>query len=272
MKIRLLTFRLPALPPQNGTRWPFTFCKSISWISFVVFAWGGLVQGIPAQASEWLTDFPAAQTQARLTGKFVLLHFSGSDWCGWCMKLRKEVFGKPEFGSYAQTNLVLVRIDFPKHTPLPAGLQKANQQLAERFHVRGYPTLILLNSQGRRLGTISYGHGGTKQFLSDVEKVLRTPNEEPSPDVLTGRGSKFRRPPGERNGGSSTNLTLRRISGSKQRREVLINNQVLSAGEAAKVRLPTGDVIVRCLEIREKSVIVMVNGKERRELLLATGT
>jgi thioredoxin-related protein len=267
MNHRRSTFAEPALIERQ-----FAFPKCISWISRLVLAWGWLVQAIPTQAADWLTDLPAAQAQARVTGKFILIHFSGSDWCGWCMKLRKEIFVKSEFESYARTNLILVRIDFPKHTALPASLQKANRQLAESFQVRGYPTLVLLNSRGSQLGTINYGHGGAKQFLADVEQILRTPSEPHSADVSTAKGSSFRRPPGETKEGNSTNLTLRKISGSKHRREVLINNQVFSAGETAEVRLPTGNVVVRCLEIRQKSVIVTVDGKERRELKLAAGT
>src|SRR5882762_3146601 len=76
-------------------------------------------------AAAWLADLPKAQAQAKAQGKFVLIHFSGSDWCGWCLKLHKEVFLKPEFEAYAKSNLVLVEIDFPKRKPQAPVLQKA---------------------------------------------------------------------------------------------------------------------------------------------------
>src|SRR6266581_5344317 len=82
-----------------------------------------------AHAAEWLTDVPAAQEQAAAENKLVLLNFTGSDWCGWCMKLKAEVFSQPEFEDYANKNLVLVEIDFPKRKPQPAAQKKANTDI-----------------------------------------------------------------------------------------------------------------------------------------------
>ena len=143
----------------------------------VAFGLCVVVDGSAHGAGAWFEDLPKAQTQAKAEGKSVLIHFSGSDWCGWCMKLRKEVFFKPEFEAYARSNLVLVGIDFPKRKPQPAAVQKANQKLAEQFQVQGYPTLILLDSQGAQLGRVSYGQGGVRTFLADVEKLIRPPPE-----------------------------------------------------------------------------------------------
>ena len=63
---------------------------------------------------QWLTDVPKAQAQAKSEKKLVMLDFTGSDWCGWCIKLHNEVFSKPEFSEYAKKNLVLVEVDFPR--------------------------------------------------------------------------------------------------------------------------------------------------------------
>ena len=69
-------------------------------------------------AAAWSTDLARAQARAKAEGKAVLLNFTGSDWCGWCIKLRRDVFLKPDFEAYARTNLVLVEVDFPKRKPL----------------------------------------------------------------------------------------------------------------------------------------------------------
>jgi protein disulfide-isomerase len=227
-----------------------------------------------ALAATWLTDLPMAQAQAKAEGKFVLINFTGSDWCGWCMKLRKEVFLKPEFNDYSRTNLILVEVDFPKRKPQPAPLQQANQKLAEQFEVQGYPTLIVLDSQGKKLGRVSYGSGGPKSFLAELAKVTRPPPDPialkaPATKPADSRGSRKTTALAQTDG---TDLTLYKITGTKRRRQALINNQTLSAGQTAIVRLSHGVVTLRCVEIRERSVIVTLNGTgEKRELKLAEG-
>lgn len=129
----------------------------------------------PQPTAVWTTDLTAAQLRAKAEGKAVLLNFTGSDWCGWCIKLRKDVFLKPEFEAYARTNLVLVEVDFPKRKELPPEMQKANRRLAQQFQVQGYPTLILVDASGAKLGAVNYGNGGTRTFIAEVEKVLRPP-------------------------------------------------------------------------------------------------
>jgi protein disulfide-isomerase len=128
-------------------------------------------------AAAWSTDLAKAQARAKAEGKAVLLNFTGSDWCGWCIKLRRDVFLKPDFEAYARTNLVLVEVDFPKRKPLAPETQKANQRLALHFQVQSYPTLILLDAKGAKLGAVNYANGGTKTFVAEVEKILRPPQE-----------------------------------------------------------------------------------------------
>ena len=127
----------------------------------------------------WSADLPQAQAKAKAEGKSVLIHFTGSDWCGWCMKLRKDVFTKVEFEQYARSNLVLVAIDFPKRKLLPPTAQAVNQRVAEQYQVQGFPTLILVAGNGDRLGTVNYGHGGARTFLAEVEKLRNPPPEVP---------------------------------------------------------------------------------------------
>src|SRR5712692_1777344 len=104
--------------------------------------------------AEWLTDLPAAQAQAAAENKLVLLDFTGSDWCGWCVRLKAEVFSQNEFEAFAQENLVLVEIDFPHHTAQTAELKSANEALARHFGIHGYPTIILFDRRGRAIGLL----------------------------------------------------------------------------------------------------------------------
>jgi thioredoxin-related protein len=226
-------------------------------------------------AATWLNDYSKAQAQAKTEGKFVLINFTGSDWCGWCIKLRKDVFLRPEFEAYAKSNLVLLEIDFPKRKPLPPALQQQNQKLAEQFQVQAYPTLIVLDAQGIKLGRISYGSGGPKPFISEVERLIH-PQPEMIPTKAPARKADDLRRPGKDSVTAETKgteLKLRNITGPRQRRRAVINDHAFSAGETMLIKLPGGAVKVRCVEIRERSVIVTVNGgPARRELKLAAGT
>src|SRR5213594_730237 len=90
-----------------------------------------------AEELQWLTDLPKAQAKAKEEKKLVLMDFTGSDWCGFCIKLNKEVFSKPEFQEYAKKNLVLVEVDFPTKKELSAELKKANAALKQKYGVNG---------------------------------------------------------------------------------------------------------------------------------------
>ena len=93
-------------------------------------------------APVWVTDLPAAQAQAKKENKLVLMNFTGSDWCGWCKKLQKEVFSTKEFEQYAKDNVVLVEVDFPDKKPQTQQLKAANEALQGKFKAEGYPTIV----------------------------------------------------------------------------------------------------------------------------------
>ena len=122
----------------------------------------------------WRTDYPGALKQAKSEGKLVLLDFTGSDWCGWCMKFETDVLSTPQFAGYADKKLELVRLDFPHHTPQPDDVKKINRALAEQFHVDGYPTFVLVNADGKELGRQGgYLNGGPNAFIAELEQFSR---------------------------------------------------------------------------------------------------
>jgi protein disulfide-isomerase len=124
------------------------------------------------RASEfsWGTDLPAALNQARSENKMVLLDFTGSDWCGWCIKFDKDVLSTDKFTGYAKSKLVLVKLDFPSHKKQDAALKQANQELKTRFGINGFPTFVLLNSSGRELGRqTGYLKGGPDAFIAKLD-------------------------------------------------------------------------------------------------------
>lgn len=121
----------------------------------------------------WQTDFEAAKAQAKAEGKYILMDFSGSDWCGWCVKLDKEVFAKPAFQEYASQNLVLVLADFPNDkSNQSAALQAQNAKLAEAFSVTGFPTVFVLSPEGEMIAKTGYQAGGPVAYVDHVKKLI----------------------------------------------------------------------------------------------------
>ena len=102
--------------------------------------------------ADWTTDYKAALAQAKTQKKLVLLDFTGSDWCGYCKLLDKEVFTTPAFKDFADKNYILVTVDFPHQTQLPDSLKQQNDALNQQFKIDGFPTLIVLDADGKELG------------------------------------------------------------------------------------------------------------------------
>lgn len=128
--------------------------------------------GIPlSQAAKpgWTENFTEATTQAAAQKKHILLDFTGSDWCGWCIKIDKEVFAKPEFKELGEKKLVLVEIDFPKALPQTPAVKSQNEGLERKYKVNGYPTLVLLDSTGKE---VKRWEGFHAEFLSELKKEI----------------------------------------------------------------------------------------------------
>jgi protein disulfide-isomerase len=133
----------------------------------------GAVQTMTAEETQWMTYQPKAVEVAKAQQKLVLLNFTGSDWCPWCIKLDKEVFDTPEFKKYAAANLVLVEVDFPNHKPQPAAVEKANRELQEKYNIDEFPTVLVLNGDGKTVGKLGYQEGGPRKFIAALEKIKK---------------------------------------------------------------------------------------------------
>lgn len=120
----------------------------------------------------WQTDFKAAQEKAAEEEKPMLLDFNGSDWCGWCIKLKKEVFSQEAFQSYADEELVLVDLDFPRDKPQSDELKAQNRALAEKYGIRGFPTIILLAPDGEIIAKTGYRPGGAEAYVEHLQELL----------------------------------------------------------------------------------------------------
>ncbi len=102
----------------------------------------------------------------------MLLEFCGSDWCGWSMKLNKEVLSQGEFKKFAKDNLVCVQLDFPKKKQLSKKQQEQNAKLAEKYKVKGYPTVIVLSPQGELVAQTGYQEGGATKYVEYLKGVI----------------------------------------------------------------------------------------------------
>jgi len=124
------------------------------------------------QAGGWLTDFEEAKKEAAKRDLPILVSFSGSDWCHWCVKLEDEVLSKPEFKKYANDNFILFLADFPKNKKQDAKIKAQNRALAKKYKFGGFPTLMVLDKNGRQVDQKSgYMEGGLEAYLNWLKKV-----------------------------------------------------------------------------------------------------
>jgi len=144
----------------------------IRGFSFLVIAFG--FGASMACGSEWQTDYEQALATAKAENKCVLLDFTGSDWCGPCIQMNKTVFSKAAFLNFAEKNLILVEVDYPRRKELPEKVTKQNERLSHQYGIdnSGFPTVILLNPDGKILGQLE-GYGGERpaDIIAWVEKL-----------------------------------------------------------------------------------------------------
>ena len=120
-----------------------------------------------------MTDFEIAKSQSKINNKPILLIFSGSDWCRWCVKLDKEVFSTPEFQKWAADNVITVIADFPATKQLPPQLTAQNEQLKNTYQITGFPTVLLLDADGSIIARTGYQHGGAANYIPHLENLLK---------------------------------------------------------------------------------------------------
>ena len=136
--------------------------------TFTVVGLAALVS--PAFCAEWMTDFEAAKTKAAAENKALLVDFTGSDWCGYCIMLRQNVLDKPDFEAYAKDKFVLVEVDVPRAKQLPEELQKQNRALVEQYRISGFPSVFVMTPKGEVVG----GFVGGARALADIQEPLDT--------------------------------------------------------------------------------------------------
>jgi len=132
----------------------------------------GCSKGSSSDNLNWETNLETALQKAKTENKAVMVNFTGSDWCQWCIRLSDEVFSKSEFEDYAEDNLILVRLDFPRSIEQSNETKMYNNQLAQRYGVQGFPTILLFNSQGKMVLQTGYQPGGPVSYVEHLKNSL----------------------------------------------------------------------------------------------------
>jgi len=123
-----------------------------------------------ADHQEWVADFDKAMEIAKKDNKMLLVDFTGSDWCGWCIKLHEEVFAHKQFLDAAKSKYVLVALDFPKSEELKAKVPnpERNTELKNKYAVRGFPTILVLTADGELILRTGYRPGGPEKYVAHL--------------------------------------------------------------------------------------------------------
>ena len=144
--------------------------KRTTLITAVAFTCATLTAAL-AGGEGWVTDMEAAKTQAAKEKKDLLLDFTGSDWCSWCIKLNEEVFSKEPFKAGTKDKFVLVELDFPQKKELDAKLKEQNEALQKQMKIQGFPTIILCDATGKPYAKTGYQPGGPEKYVKALDEL-----------------------------------------------------------------------------------------------------
>ena len=140
----------------------------------IVFALLATASVSIAAAGDFLTDFEAGKALAKKENKSLLVKFTGSDWCPPCKMLQKEVFSKEEFKTGVEKDFVVVVLDYPRMKELPEAEKKANAEVAKEYKIKAYPTVLLMDADGKVFKTMQgYQPGGVKPYLDMLGQSLK---------------------------------------------------------------------------------------------------
>lgn len=135
--------------------------------------------GVQAQELKWYTDVKEAISVSNKVNKPMLMFFTGSDWCGWCIRLQNEVLKTPEFKKWATDNVVLVELDYPRRAPQTPELKNQNNELQQAFGIQGFPTIYFTSAESvdgkvsfKGLGQTGYVAGGPSAWLTVANEIV----------------------------------------------------------------------------------------------------
>ena len=149
--------------------------KTMKKLLFILFTLFCISCQINTNSSEelekiWLTDVSQAIEQSKVSGKPIFAFFTGKEWCSWCKKLERQILSKEQFINYAKENLVLLELDFPRGR---RNLPQKQIELARKFNIKGYPTVILMDSSTNKIAKTGYESMSPEQYVDHVKVLLK---------------------------------------------------------------------------------------------------
>ena len=146
--------------------------KKLLFILFTVFSISCQMNTNSAEVPEkiWFTDVSQAIEQSKVSGKPIFAFFTGKEWCSWCKKLERQVLSKDGFINYAKENLVLLELDFPRGR---RNLPQKQIELLRKFNIKGYPTVILMDSSTNKIAKTGYEAMSPEQYVDHVKVLLK---------------------------------------------------------------------------------------------------
>ncbi|SCA64120.1 Thioredoxin-related protein DsbJ [Chlamydiales bacterium SCGC AG-110-P3] len=149
-----------------------TLNRLIPLLACLTISWTATTHAEGREFIQWLDSYENATNQSEKTNRPIVVLFTGSDWCGWCKKLEKEVFNTREFADRASNKFVFLMLDFPMHTRQSTAQKAHNEKLKKQFGVRGFPTVILLDEKQQKITSTGYQAGGGKKYADYLLKVV----------------------------------------------------------------------------------------------------
>ncbi len=132
-----------------------------------------LLFGVVTASGDWKTNYEKAITMASKEEKYILINFTGSDWCRPCIKMKKDIFDKETFKSYTRDKLVLINLDFPRKKKIDKSISEQNNQLLKKYAVLMFPTIILLDPDGKEINRhVGYKTGGVENYLRYIKRNI----------------------------------------------------------------------------------------------------
>lgn len=141
-------------------------------LTLIIISLNAILVAEESDNLNWLTNMEKAATIAKDSDKPILINFTGSDWCGWCIRLTNEVFAKDSFKKYADENLVLVKLDFPSKIKQTDETKAYNEKWLQKFGVRGFPTILLVDKDFNLINKTGYQQGGPEAYIKHLKQLL----------------------------------------------------------------------------------------------------